>query len=300
MARDARSIALTVARVVAVVLVVAFLVRAVVASGHELRTVSLGVRAPWLVAAAAVQLAAFPLLPLAWRGLVRAAGHPLGPRPAIRIWSMSQVGRFVPSALPAFVARAHLSARVGVPGPVAAATMVVEIGLLVLVGAVIAVALLPVASVPTAARVAVAAVGLLALALVPAGLRRSRRWTSRVALDWRPGPLAAAEALFCLNAALKGVAFVLFAAALLPVGTSQAPLLVGALNASVVLGTVGVTPAGLGVREGAMAALLDGSFGLGDAAALAVAYRGFELAVELIWLGVVQLPTFRRREGADD
>ena len=295
MARDRRSLALLVARVVAVVLVLAFFVRALLVSGDELRAVSLRVRVPWLVAAAAVQFAAFPVLPLAWRALVRAAGQRLAPRPAIRIWSLSQVGRFVPSALPAFVARAHLAAGAGVPRPVATAPMILEIALLVLVGAIIAAALVPVADAPAGVRVAVAAVGLCVLVLAPAGLRRSSRWTARVALDWRPRGLAAAEVLFCLNAALKAVAFVLLAAALLPVHPSQVLLLAGALNAAVVLGTVGVTPAGLGVREGAMAAMLDTSFGLGDAAALAVVYRGFELAVELVWLGVVQLPMFRSR-----
>ena len=53
-----------------------------------------------------------------------------------------------------------------------------------------------------------------------------------------------------------------------------------------VAGMVGVTPSGLGVREGVMAALLHTRFGLGNAAALAVALRGYEFVIELVWLAV--------------
>jgi uncharacterized membrane protein YbhN (UPF0104 family) len=47
-----------------------------------------------------------------------------------------------------------------------------------------------------------------------------------------------------------------------------------------------VTPAGLGVREGAMIGLLSHRFTTTDAAALAVAWRAWEFGFELAWLGL--------------
>jgi hypothetical protein len=48
-----------------------------------------------------------------------------------------------------------------------------------------------------------------------------------------------------------------------------------------------------------MAAILADRFGLGDGAALAVAARVWDTAIELIWLAAVQHPAFRRGEPDD-
>ena len=113
-----------------------------------------------------------------------------------------------------------------------------------------------------------------------AGPKLLRLASGRVAGSTRTAPgagptrdLYAAEVGFLVNAAAKSLAFVLFAAALQPVRLADVWLLVGAFNAANTLGTVGITPAGLGVREGAMAALLADRYGLGDGATLAVAAR---------------------------
>jgi hypothetical protein len=92
---------------------------------------------------------------------------------------------------------------------------------------------------------------------------------------------------------VTSAAFVAFSAAVLPARGGDVWLLAGALNAAAVLGTVGITPAGLGVREGILAALLQHRFGLGDAAALAVAARVWDVAFELLWLALVQHRAFR-------
>jgi len=49
---------------------------------------------------------------------------------------------------------------------------------------------------------------------------------------------------------------------------------------------IGVTPAGLGVREGVMAAILANRFGLGDAAAFALFTRAWEFGFEMVFLAV--------------
>tara|TARA_B100000674_G_scaffold216319_1_gene177405 strand:- start:120 stop:347 length:228 start_codon:yes stop_codon:yes gene_type:complete len=47
---------------------------------------------------------------------------------------------------------------------------------------------------------------------------------------------------------------------------------------------IGVTPAGLGVREGVMAAILASHFGLVDAAAFALLSRAWEFSFEMLFL----------------
>jgi uncharacterized membrane protein YbhN (UPF0104 family) len=49
---------------------------------------------------------------------------------------------------------------------------------------------------------------------------------------------------------------------------------------------VGITPAGLGVREGVIAGLLAARFGAGNAAAFAVAFRAWDFAFELVWIAI--------------
>jgi uncharacterized membrane protein YbhN (UPF0104 family) len=61
------------------------------------------------------------------------------------------------------------------------------------------------------------------------------------------------------------------------------------------VGMVGITPAGLGVREGVIAAALGARFGLGEAATLAVLYRAWDFVFELVWL-VIALRWGRRRQ----
>jgi uncharacterized membrane protein YbhN (UPF0104 family) len=127
--------------------------------------------------------------------------------------------------------------------------------------------------------------------LVIAGHPHVLRLLSRPAevLTGRAGPpagrpLVAAAGIAGANMAIKSAAFLLFARALLPVHAGDTALLVGAVNLAVVAGMIGITPAGIGVREGVLAAVLGSRFGAADAAALALALRLWDLAVELPWV----------------
>jgi uncharacterized membrane protein YbhN (UPF0104 family) len=53
-----------------------------------------------------------------------------------------------------------------------------------------------------------------------------------------------------------------------------------------VIGIIGITPAGIGVRETAMVGLLSHRLGTTDAAAIAVAWRAYEFSFELLWLAI--------------
>tara|TARA_Y100000588_G_scaffold325139_1_gene358717 strand:- start:567 stop:818 length:252 start_codon:yes stop_codon:yes gene_type:complete len=57
------------------------------------------------------------------------------------------------------------------------------------------------------------------------------------------------------------------------------------MYAAVVAGMIGITPAGLGVREGVMTAILASRFGLADAAAFSLLVRAWEFGSEMLFLG---------------
>lgn len=240
---------------------------------RHLSEVSLRVDAPWLAVGYAVALAAFPLLPVAWSELLGARGHHLGKRTAVRVWALAQASRYLPTGLAAVAGRAVLAAREGVPRTVTVATIVVEGALLVAWSSAAGALLL--FSARHGAVAPLAAAGAVAVAAIPAVLLATRRTNARV---------LTADAVVGLNMAVKGGAFLLLSRALLPVHPGDAVLLFGAVNVAVVAGMVGITPAGLGVREGVLAALLTHRFGVADATALAVALRAWDLAVELPWV----------------
>jgi uncharacterized membrane protein YbhN (UPF0104 family) len=98
--------------------------------------------------------------------------------------------------------------------------------------------------------------------------------------------LYGAIGLYGVFSLAKTVAFVAFTAALVPIHARDVWLVGATVQAAGVIGIIGVTPAGIGVRETAMVGLLYRRIGTPDAAALAVAWRAFEFAFELGWLGV--------------
>ena len=100
--------------------------------------------------------------------------------------------------------------------------------------------------------------------------------------------------IYGLAVAQRLMASVLLAAALLAAGGADIWLIAGATAAGIVVGMVGITPAGLGVREVVVAALLAERFGVGDAAAFAIAVRVLEFAHELVMLPLAAAAGRRR------
>ncbi len=285
------------AQVAFVVVVAAAFVKVAADNTAELRDVDLHLRPVWLLLAAPAALLAGPLLPLAWREIVRATGHSLSVPVALRTWYIGQTARILPTGLVAFASRAVLVARFGVPQAVTLATVAVELALAVTLGGGLAAAALPSTELAIGLRLLIAGGSGVGLLLAPHLLRfasgRVPRLDPHRAGGWSASDLYRAELLLVANAAAKSAAFVLFACAVQPVRAGDIFLLVGAFNAANILGTVGITPAGLGVREGAMAAILADRYGLGDGAALAVASRVWDTGIELAWLAIVQHGRFR-------
>ena len=263
-----------------------------------LSSLSLAIRPAWLIAAWPLALAAYPLLAVAWSRLLTSYGYRVSVRTVVRLWSLAQATRYLPTGLAAVASRAVLAAREGVPRPLSVTTMAAEGALLLAWCALGAGALLAAGGHQPVIPVAVG--GLVGLAAVPVALHlagrarpgraRRRAWTrlvSRFVRSEQPPrmqPLVEADLTIGANLAVKTLAFVLFARALLPVRLSDVALLVGAINLAVVAGLIGVTPAGIGVREGVLVALLEHRFGAANATAMALALRAWDLTVELPWV----------------
>ncbi len=274
----------------------------------DLRQIDLQVDAVGLVAAVVVSMTATWCLALGWRELIGGYGTPLAHRPALRIWMLSQATRYLPTGLVPIAVRAGLAAPLGVKRAAAGASVVVETATLVGWSAVFAALWAPADWLGTAggwfARIVIgvaAAAGLVTLPWTLAGAgawwRRIDGLMRRVGLLRRISGLVQPDALSAERAAVWRATFVyglavaqrlmaavLLAGSLLAAGADDIWLIAGATAAGIVVGMVGITPAGLGVREVVVAALLAERFGVGDAAAFAIAVRLLEFAHELVML----------------
>jgi uncharacterized membrane protein YbhN (UPF0104 family) len=248
--------------------------------------------ARWLVLALPLYGASSLCLALGWRQELAAFGHRLPVLVAIRIWWRAQLARYIPTGLAAFASREVLARDVGVPSMLGAASLVVELVTVIGWGCLAAAIGLPSTLLATGLRVALGAgaiAGLVALPIVyPRVAAIGRRIPALATLASTPGrrgALYGSLALYGLSIAVKSACFVAFGAALLSIHAGDAWLLAGSVQAAAVIGIIGVTPAGIGVREGAMIGLLSHRFGTTDAAAVAVAWRAWEFSFELAWLG---------------
>jgi glycosyltransferase 2 family protein len=269
----------------------AVIVRVAIDQADDLRRIQLTVQPLWLAPAAASTVAAGLVLPLAWRHLLAAYGWPLPRARAVRVWCLSQATRYLPTGLVAVASRLSLTAAEGVPRSVAAASLALETVLLLGWASLMGALFIPSSVVPLPLRLMLGVGAAVGIATLPWTLRGIGARLVRVPplgpSTLRRRQLLEGIALFGLNTVLRAGRFLALAAALLPVTAGDLPLLVGAAYAGVVAGMVGITPAGIGVREGVIAAVLATRYPLGDAAALAVLLRAWDFAFEVAFLGVV-------------
>jgi uncharacterized membrane protein YbhN (UPF0104 family) len=242
------------------------------------------------------------LLPLAWRHTVGAYGSDLPRSTAVRVWSISQASRFVPGNVALVASRVLLSAREGVPRSLAGASLAIEGGLIVVWGGFYA-SWLPSTWLPGPLRVLMAAGALVVLIALPALLRLGGRLVPRFPAlapeALRVRHLYEAIGLYGLNNLVRASGFVFVAAALHTIDPRDAWLVIGAVNLGAIIGMIGITPAGLGVREGVIAVLLTHRFGAGNATAFAVAFRAWDFAFELVWIGIALAWERRTRQRAE-
>jgi hypothetical protein len=270
---------------------------------------------PWVLAASAIVLATYAMLIQSWRLLLAGWGGALAYPVAVRIWTIANLGRYIPGKVWSVGALGVLAAREGVSGVAAAGAAILGtvlnlgagIALAVILGADALERLYPGLRLIAIAATVAFAIGVIALpALLPPLLDRFARWRG---LTLARQPLAArtlwiATALNAISWIGYGVAFALFARGVTPQVSSNPTTFIAVFSASYLIGyLVLFAPGGLGFREVALSGLLVGmgAAGQGDAAILGAASRVWLTILEvlpgmvsLVWLSPAQRAALRR------
>ena len=266
-------------QVVLALLVVAFVGRALVRYWDEFRSlsVSLELRAGPIALAAVVVWLTYALLIEAWRRVIRGWGETLGYRPAVRIWCLSNLGRYLPGKVWGVAGLAVLAQRAGVSGWAAAGSALAMQALAVGTGASAVALFAPGAVSPLqwviAGALALAAVWALTSRSLSQGIvRLVRPGTELRALP--PGTALAAAAITLVGWLAYGVAFWLLARGLLGDSGLSLAEAIGVFAAGYIAGLLALfAPGGVGVRELVFVAMLTPMMGSGGAVALSVGSR---------------------------
>lgn len=304
----ARSTMRHVGRFVLVLLVLAGLTFAVGRQIGELPDIDWTFRPAWLVAA----IALFALLQFVhagiWRVILVALHGHVEPARSRAIWSTSNMGKYVPTSLLAWVMRVTMAERVGVPRRVTAASLVYEVALLV--AACLAVGAYGVVQLPEleghAVRWLVVAAPLAAFACLHPRVFRpvADRALARFGRERLPQTLSVTQnlaicACYAASMLLAGAATYAFAKALHPVSAADIPTVVSAFALGLGLSFIGfVLPAGIGAREAGFTAALAPALPTGVALAVAVGIRLLQMAIEVVYALVTPVIAGRRSESA--
>jgi len=248
---------------------------------------------PLLVASAVTGLTYIALVG-GWVWSLRWWGQRIPYLEALRIWFLSNLARYIPGAVWQFVGLAAMCRARGVSAVAATAGILLQQALLLATGLVLALGLSPqllgAAKSPLAAGAVVVGgmVGVVVgFPLLAPRLRTIAQRLTRRELAW-PEPPMAEFGLYVAGLLVPwiayGVAFHVFAGALLGPAAPSPLVSVAAFVGSYVAGIIVVpAPGGLGVREVAMTAALGPAIGTESALFLAAASR--------VWLILVELAT---------
>lgn len=267
-------------------LLVALAARSIIANWETLQAQPIAWRfsTAWIAASVIVVFMSYAVLIEAWRRVVLSMGQRLAFLPAVRIWFLASLGKYVPGKVWAIAGAAVLAQRAGVDPAAAVAGALVLQALALASGA---------AVVALTAREAFQAVGqgalpiagaVMALSLAGVATLGSQPLIDRInrvlPSSWpqlravRPAMLAAAFVANVVAWTGYGVALLLLSRGLLPDVSLSFPQAVGVFTCSYLVGFVALfAPGGLGPRESVFLLMLAGDIGLKPAMALAVASR---------------------------
>ncbi|MER7128732.1 lysylphosphatidylglycerol synthase transmembrane domain-containing protein [Streptosporangium saharense] len=231
---------------------------------------------------------------MTWRALLADLGSPLPLRPAAKVFFVGQLGKYIPGSLWPVLAQMEMGKELGVPRSRSAAafflTMPVQLGSGLVISAVTLLAAMPGSAAPYAwvflliPVLAVAFEPRVVNAVLGFGLRKLRR-------EPLERPLTRKGMLTALGWALLGwTAYGLHLAAIVhdfgPSGLSAIVFSVGAFALSWCLGIMTfVVPAGAGVREVAMVAILAPVLSQGQAITVALCSRIVIIVGDLVCAG---------------
>ena len=251
---------------------------------------------PWAVAVSLVTMIAASIWGgVAWLVIARAFGAPLGARSALRVYSVSNLGKYLPGKVWHAFARVYMARDEGVPLSVATASVLIDV--LLNLGAAILIVVVALPTIVSAQTdldgplfTALALVGVLAgLALLhPAALNLTFRVAGRLMPSRSFPPISVGYATILRAFVLYILLWVLYSVALFasiqavhPLPAATFPALSAIYTFSYLAGLImPLAPAGLGVREGLMALLLSQLMPLPAAAAASVLVRVLQVAAE--------------------
>ena len=274
------------------------------ASGNLAKFTSLEVplefRLQWIVLAALLVWSTYFLLIMAWRTVLNGWHQHLPLRSAVRIWCVSNLGRYLPGKVWSVAGLAVLAQREGVQGWAAAAAALAMQALSIGTGAVVAIAFLPQADSPVllVATIAIAVVSTAALTLKPMVRVLAQVTNGKFQLQSLPIGTVLAGAGATLAAWLMyGLAFQCLAWGLLPNDALSLPLAMGSFAGAYIIGLLAIfAPGGIGIREGMLLVFLIPSIGGGAALALSVGSR-LLLTFTEVTAALVAVPIARQRGG---
>lgn len=259
----------------------------------------------WLAAALAALVLFQWVHAQLWVSMLHALGSPIPNLRGVAVWSITLLGRYVPTNVALAAGRMALAEREGVPKRVCAASLVYELAFTfagaTILGAYFVITLPDLHDVP--ARWLVLAVPAVTLTLLDpaifhrladALLRRLGRATLPISLT--RAQVARFTLLFAGSFLVAGFAVYAFAEALHGVAAGDAGTALGAYSVGFAASVIAfVLPGGLGAREGAMTAALSPILPVTVALAVAVAVRLAQMAIEVLY--AVTTPLLARRAG---
>lgn len=284
----------------------------------EVRALGATLRPDWLriAGSAALVLTSYGVLVATWRAVLGCWGATLPPFTAVRIWFVSNLGRYVPGKVWQVGAMGVMAERAGVSAVAAAGSSIVIAVVNLLVGFIVVAATgsaLLEAALPRAGIVplmVLLATLVAGLAILPRLLPTAIDWAQRVAgrVVLRPHDAALAPRAIWIAAAgcavawlLYGFAFRELAVGVLGAASGDAPSYVAVFTLSYLLGFLAIfAPGGIGVREVSMGTLLVAA-GLAagpEAALLVITSRLWLTALEVV-PGVALLAWPDARRAAD-
>jgi hypothetical protein len=258
--------------------VIVFVWRSVAGRWEEFRSLEfpLELHVGWIALAGALVLLTYGLLVAAWRAVIVGWRERLAFGSAARIWTVSNLGRYLPGKVWSIAGLAVLAQREGVAGWAAVGAAVAMQALAVGTGTAVAAATVPgTLSTPGILVAAAVAAGTVGARATPRIVAVAARATRRPDLRALPvGVVALAGTVTTLSWVSYGVAFWCLARGTLgPTSLGVAPA-VGVFAGGYITGLLALfAPGGVGVREAVFIALLAPSVGSGGAVVLGLASR---------------------------
>jgi glycosyltransferase 2 family protein len=284
-ARRLLSLALTAAALV-------FVVREVLRNLDQLRDFEWSVRPGLLVLSVVLLVLVFFWGVKVWQLLLRGFGQTVPMIPLARAWFWANLARYIPGVVWQFFSLAHHGTSAGLAPPVAVASLLVQMGFVLLSAGLFALYTLPLpvdgamgVVLPFLRWAAPAAVLLVHPAPIRFTLRLAEKALRRPVATWSAG-WSRGVGLLVLSGAtwiVYGLAFHLFLIAFVDLPWTALPQVIGINALAFVVGYLAFfAPGGLGFKEGALAVLLSALLPRPVAFSLAIAARLWTIAAELL------------------